>query len=157
MVVAGEVEAVGKAVNRLKVGDQICAYDLRRISAYAEYACVPETCAMAFKPSTLTYEEVAAIPFGGITALSFLQQGKIHNGQKVLIYGASGSVGTFAVQLAKYFGAVVTGICGTSHVEVCDRWGPIRSSTTHKRILPKAVRPMTSFLTLSARVRFQGV
>lgn len=123
MVVAGEVEAVGKAVKRLKVGDQICAYDLRRISAYAEYACVPETCAMVFKPSTLTYEEVAVIPFGGITALSFLRQGKIRSGHKVLIYGASGSVGTFAVQLARYFGAEVTGVCGTAHVALVQSLG----------------------------------
>jgi NADPH:quinone reductase-like Zn-dependent oxidoreductase len=118
MVVAGEIEAVGKAVNRLKVGDQICAYDLRRIGAYAEYACVPETSAIVLKPPTLTYQEAAAIPFGGITALYFLKQGKIRSGQHVLIYGASGSVGTFAVLLAKYFGAVVTGVCSTSHVEV---------------------------------------
>jgi NADPH:quinone reductase-like Zn-dependent oxidoreductase len=123
MVVAGEVEAVGKAVKRLKVGDQICAYNLMRIGAYAEYACVPETCAMAIKPSILTYEEVVAIPFGGITALSFLQQGKIRSGHHVLIYGASGSVGTFAVQLARYFGAKVTGVCSTSHVALVQSLG----------------------------------
>lgn len=123
MVVAGEVEAVGKAVKHFHKGDQICAYDLMRLHAYAEYACVPETCAIAFKPSTLTYEEAAAIPFGGITALYFLQQGKIRSGQHVLIYGASGSIGTFAVQLAKYFGAAVTGVCSTTHVALVQSLG----------------------------------
>jgi NADPH:quinone reductase-like Zn-dependent oxidoreductase len=90
MVVSGEIEVVGKAVNRLKVGDQICAYDLTRLSAYAEYACVAENSAVACKPSTVTYEEAAAIPFGDVTALHFLNRGKIRSGQKVLIYGASG-------------------------------------------------------------------
>jgi NADPH:quinone reductase-like Zn-dependent oxidoreductase len=123
MVVAGEIEAVGQAVTRMKKGDQICAYDLTRLSAYAEYACVPQTCAMVFKPSNMTYEEAAAIPFGGITALYFLKQGKIHSGQHVLIYGASGSVGTFAVQLAKSFGAIVTGVCSTSHVALVKSLG----------------------------------
>lgn len=123
MVLAGEVESVGSAVKRFKQGDPVYAYDITRLSTYAEYACVPEDSALAFRPSTLTFEEAAAIPFGGITALHFLKRGKIHSGQRVLIYGASGSVGTAAVQLAKFFGAEVTGVCSTANVELVKSLG----------------------------------
>jgi NADPH:quinone reductase-like Zn-dependent oxidoreductase len=126
MVLAGEVEAVGKEVKRFRVADQVYAYDITRLSTYAEYACVSEKSALVPKPSSVSYEEAAAIPFGGITALYFLRKGKIKSGQKVLIYGASGSVGTSAVQLAKHLGAEVTAVCSTANVELVKALGADR-------------------------------
>ncbi|MBI5957934.1 MAG: NAD(P)-dependent alcohol dehydrogenase [Chloroflexi bacterium] len=123
MVLAGEVESVGSAVKRFQKGDQVYAYDITRLSTYAGYACVAEDSALALKPSTVSYEEAAAIPFGGITALYFLKRGKIHSGQRVLIYGASGSVGTAVIQLAKFFGAEVTAVCSTANVEMVKSLG----------------------------------
>lgn len=123
MVLAGEVEAVGSAVKRFKQGDQVYAYDITRLSTYAEYACVPENLALVLKPTTVTYEEAAAIPFGAITALYFLRKGGVRSGQRALVYGASGSVGTAAVQIAKAFGAAVTAVTSTANIEMMKSLG----------------------------------
>jgi len=114
---AGKVEAVGKDVSRFKVGDEIFAFTGARLGCHAEYKCMPEDGAVALKPANLTFDEAAAMSSGGTTALDFFRRGKLKSGERVLVNGASGSVGTAAVQLARHFGADVTGVCSTANLE----------------------------------------
>ncbi len=118
VVLAGVVEAVGANVTRYKPGDKVFGSAGMTFGTYAEYVCVSEDATLAAMPPEMSFEQAAAIPFGGTTALWFLRKGNIQSGDSVLIYGASGAIGTSAVQLAKHFGAHVTGVCSTVNLEM---------------------------------------
>jgi len=121
---AGEVEAVGKEVTQFKPGDRVLGMSVKNFGAYAEYKCLPEESPLVIIPDSLSFEDAVAICDGGATALTFLRdKAKLRRGQKVLINGASGAVGIYAVQLAKYYGAEVTGVCSTSNESLVKKAG----------------------------------
>jgi NADPH:quinone reductase-like Zn-dependent oxidoreductase len=123
MVLSGEVDSVGPDVGSFKAGDQVFGFNRHLFGTYAEYVCWPEDGLLATRPANLTDEEAAAIPYGGLLALHFLRRANVKAGQRVLVYGASGAVGTSAVQLARHFGAEVTAVCGTANLELVSSLG----------------------------------
>jgi NADPH:quinone reductase-like Zn-dependent oxidoreductase len=118
MIAAGEIESVGRDVTAFKPGDQVFGMDGFRAGTYAEKVCWPETSALALRPATFTYEECAALPYGGLLASFFVRRLKVRQGQRLLVYGASGAIGTAAVQLARHLGADVTGVCSTANLGI---------------------------------------
>lgn len=122
-VFSGEIETIGKNVTKFKKGDQVFGITGIKLGAHAEFVCLPEDGAIAIKPAKLSHIEASVIPFGGTTALYLLRKGNVAKGQRVLIYGASGSVGAAAVQIAKSFGAHVTAVCGTANMEMMKSLG----------------------------------
>lgn len=127
-IIAGEIDSIGKNVRQFKIGDKIYGVTIKtpmqpRLGTYVEYRCLPEDSFIVQKPSNITFEETAAIPYGGGIALHFLKRAKIQHGQRILVYGASGSIGTSLVQLAKYYGNNVTGVCSTSNLELVKSLG----------------------------------
>ncbi len=127
-VFSGEVESVGRAVTNYKAGDAVFGHTDMRFGAYAEYISMPANGSLALKPAAVSHADAAAIPFGGVTAWHFIKKAAIKPGQKVLVVGASGAVGSAAVQLAKYLGAIVTGVCSTANIEL------VKAAGAHKVI-----------------------
>lgn len=122
-VFSGEIESVGEDVKHFKVGDSVFGHTDMKFGAYAEYLCVPDHGSIALKPADISHTEAAAIPFGGVTALHFIKKAMIKPGQKVVVIGASGAVGSAAVQLAKSFGAEVTAVCSTANIDLVKSMG----------------------------------
>ena len=118
MIASGHIESVGRDVKAFKEGDEVFGMDGFRAGTYAEKVCWPATTQLALRPANISFEEAAALPYGGLLASFFLRKLKVGAGRRVLIYGASGAIGTSAVQLAKHLGAEVTGVCSTANVEL---------------------------------------
>ncbi len=123
MVMAGQVDAAGQDVRRFTEGDRVFGFDRFGFGCYGQYKCMPEGGLLTAMPSRLSYQEAASIPYGGLLALYFLRRGKIESRREVLVYGASGAVGTSAVQLARHFGAAVTGVCSSANLELVKSLG----------------------------------
>ena len=127
LVLAGEIESIGKDVKRFRIGDQVYGLTGFGLGAYAEYKCMKETDSthgcLEMKPINLSYEEATVAAYGGLLAFQYVERGNIQRGQKVLIYGASGASGTMAVQLANYLGAEVTGVCSSTNLELVKSLG----------------------------------
>lgn len=141
---AGVVESVGKAVRNFQVGDHVFAFSDTSMGCHAEYKCMPEDGMVSLKPASLSFDEAAALSFGGTTALDFLRRGKLQRGEKVLVNGASGGVGTAVVQLARHFGADVTGVCSTANLDLVASLGANHLIDYTKEDLRKMVKPMMS-------------
>ena len=118
MVLAGDVASAGKDVESFRVGDEVFGFDRFGFATYAQFKCISQRGLLALKPSNASYEEAAAIPYGGLLAIHYLNRGGIQSGQRVLVYGASGAVGSSAVQLARHFGARVSGVCSTANLDL---------------------------------------
>lgn len=156
--VSGTVEAIGKDVNLFNVGDAVFGIDSNVLGAYAEYVCRSENSALATKPEGMTFKKAAAVPFGALTALFFLRdKGGIKNGNKVLIYGASGGVGTFSVQLAKYFGAEVTGVCSTANLEMVQSLGADHMIDYTKEDISQKTDAYDIIFDTVGKTRFSGI
>jgi NADPH:quinone reductase-like Zn-dependent oxidoreductase len=123
MVLAGDVESVGRNVTSFKRGDQVFGMSRWVVGAYAEEVCWPANTLLAPRPTNLSYDEAAALPYGGLLAMHCLRKARLQPGQRVLIYGASGAIGTAAVQLARHFGAAVTGVCSTTNLKLVESLG----------------------------------